>query len=143
MVIFAYFFIPQIFFYGVSSLVGAILNARGQLRRADVDAGGQQRRGDRGRPAVHGHRRASHRTTDTISTGEVGLLGIGTTLGIVAQTVALMPALRRVGFRWRPRFDFRRAEVAEIGRMAGWMFGYIAATQVAFLVTTRVANAAR
>ena len=30
-VIFAYFFIPQIFFYGVSSLAGAILNARGSF----------------------------------------------------------------------------------------------------------------
>ena len=29
--IFAYFFIPQIFFYGVSSLAGAILNARGSF----------------------------------------------------------------------------------------------------------------
>ncbi len=28
MVIFAYFFIPQIFFYGVSSLAGAVLNSR-------------------------------------------------------------------------------------------------------------------
>jgi putative peptidoglycan lipid II flippase len=70
----------------------------------------------------------------------VALLGIGTTLGIVVQTVALVPALRRVGFRWRPQLDFRRAEVAEIGRMGGWMFGYIAATQVAFLVTTRFAT---
>src|SRR5690348_17568794 len=31
LVIFAYFFIPQIFFYGVSSLAGAILNARGHF----------------------------------------------------------------------------------------------------------------
>src|SRR6202158_434479 len=31
MVIFAYFFIPQIFFYGVSSLAGAVLNARGHF----------------------------------------------------------------------------------------------------------------
>jgi putative peptidoglycan lipid II flippase len=58
----------------------------------------------------------------------------------VAQTVALVPALRRVGFRWHPRLDFRRAEVGEIGRMGGWMFGYVAATQVAFLVTTRLAG---
>ena len=81
-------------------------------------------------------------TSGTVSTGQIQLLGIGTTLGIVAQTAALIPALRRVGFRWRPRFDFRRAEVAEIRRMAGWMFGYIATTQVAFLVTTNVANEA-
>ena len=31
MVIFAYFFIPQIFFYGMSSLAGAMLNARGHF----------------------------------------------------------------------------------------------------------------
>src|SRR5580692_5184617 len=141
MVVFAYFFIPQIFFYGVSSLAGAILNARGHfaapmwtpvVNNVVVIAVGLLFMATAGLDL----------TTNTISTSEVRLLGIGTTLGIIAQTAALIPALRRVGFRWRPRFDFRRAEVAEIRRMAGWMFGYIATTQVAFLVTTRVANAA-
>jgi putative peptidoglycan lipid II flippase len=139
MVIFAYFFIPQIFFYGVSSMAGAILNARGSfaapmwtpvinnivviavLLLFSVVAG-------------------LGSTPGNITSGEVQLVGLGTTLGVVAQTAALLPSLRRVGFRWRPRTDFRRAEVAEIGRMGGWMFGYIAATQVAFLVTTLVAN---
>jgi putative peptidoglycan lipid II flippase len=139
MVIFAYFFIPQIFFYGVSSLAGAILNARGRfaapmwtpvvnnvvvivvLLMFVVVAGKSSSPG-------------------SISSGEIQLLGWGTTIGIVAQTAALLPALRRAGFRWRPRFDFRRAEVGEIRRMAGWMFCYVAATQVAFLVTTKVAN---
>ncbi len=31
MVLFAYFFIPQIFFYGMDSLLGAILNTRGRF----------------------------------------------------------------------------------------------------------------
>ena len=31
MVVWAYFFIPQIFFYGMSSLIGAILNTRGRF----------------------------------------------------------------------------------------------------------------
>ena len=30
MVVWAYFFIPQIFFYGMSSLIGAVLNTRGR-----------------------------------------------------------------------------------------------------------------
>jgi putative peptidoglycan lipid II flippase len=141
MVVFAYFFIPQIFFYGVSSLAGAILNARGHfaapmwtpvLNNVVVIAVGLLFMATAGLDL----------NTRTITTGQVQLLGIGTTLGIVVQTAALIPALRRVGFRWRPRFDFRRAEVAEIRRMAGWMFGYIATTQVAFLITTRVANEA-
>ena len=70
------------------------------------------------------------------------LLGFGTTLGIIAQTAALIPFLRKVGFRWRPRFDFRRAEVAETRRMAGPLFGYILTTQVAFLVVQNITNAA-
>ncbi len=141
MVVFAYFFIPQIFFYGVSSLAGAILNARGHFAAPMWT------------PVVNNVVVISvgllfmvtaglNLSTATISSGQVQLLGIGTTLGIVAQTAALVPALRKVGFRWRPRFDFRKAEVTEIRRMAGWMFGYIATTQVAFLITTRVANAA-
>jgi putative peptidoglycan lipid II flippase len=140
-VIFAFFFIPQIFFYGVCSLAGGVLNARGHFAAPMwtpvinnivviavllmyVAIGGT----------------ASSATAITGS--QVQLLGLGTTLGIVAQTVALIPFLRRVGFRWHPRFDFRRAEVQEIVRMAAPLFGYIVTTQVSFLVVQNVANAA-
>jgi putative peptidoglycan lipid II flippase len=140
-VIFAFFFIPQIFFYGVCSLAGGVLNARGHFAAPMwtpvinnivviavllmyVAVGGT----------------ASSATAITGS--QVQLLGLGTTLGIVAQTVALIPFLRRVGFRWHPRFDFRRAEVEEIVRMAAPLFGYIVTTQVSFLVVQNVANAA-
>jgi putative peptidoglycan lipid II flippase len=137
-VIFAYFFIPQIFFYGFSSLIGAILNSRGSFAApmwtpiinnfVVIAVLGLF-------VAVAGNHRA-----EAISGSELQLLGLGTTLGIVAQTVALIPALRRVGFRWYPRFDFRRSEAREIGRMGGWMFAYVAATQVAFLVTIKLAG---
>ena len=139
--IFAYFFIPQIFFYGVSSLAGAILNARGSfaapmwtpvINNVVVIVVGVAFM------AIAG----LNRTPQNISTSEIWLLGIGTTLGIVLQTAALVPSLRRVGFRWRPRHDFRRYEVSEIGRMSGWMFGYVLTTQIAFLFTTRVSNLA-
>ena len=89
-VIFAYFFIPQIFFYGVSSLAGAILNARGKFARADVDPCDQQRGRDRGRRGVHGDRGAEPHAIRYLR-GEIQLLGIGTTLGIVLQTAALIP----------------------------------------------------
>ncbi len=79
-------------------------------------------------------------TLGTITPGEIRLLGVGTTLGIVAQTAALIPALRRVGFRWHPRLDLVRDEVAEIVRMAGWMFAYVVTTQIGLLVTQNLAN---
>jgi putative peptidoglycan lipid II flippase len=140
-VIFAYFFIPQIFFYGVCSLAGAILNARGRfgapmwtpvVNNVVVIVVG----------AAFMVVAGVNRTPSDISAGEIALLGFGTTLGIVMQTAALVPSLRAAGFRWRPRYDFRRAEVAEIGRMGGWMFGYVLTTQIAFLITTVVANEA-
>jgi len=141
MVIFAYFFIPQIFFYGVSSLAGAVLNARGSFAAPMWT------------PVVNnivviGVLLAFVFTAgfgvgpDSITPGQVGLLGVGTTIGVLAQTAALVPALRAAGFRWRPRYDFRRAELAGIWRMASWVFAYVATTQVAMLFTTRVANQA-
>ena len=140
-VLFAYFFLPQIFFYGVSSLAGAILNARGRFGApmwtpvinnvVVIVIGG-----------AFMLFAGLNKTPQNISGAEIQLLGIGTTLGIVAQTAALIPSLRRVGFRWRPRFDFRRGEVSEIGRMGGWMFGYVLTTQASFAVTAIVANVA-
>lgn len=138
-VIFTYFFLPQIFFYGVSSLAGAILNARGSFAAPMWT------------PIVNNVvvilvgvalivTAGTGRTPQDISPGEIQLLAIGTTLGIAAQTASMWPSLRRVGFRWRPRFDFKRAEVGEIGRMGGWMFVYIVATQLSFLTTTIVSN---
>ena len=140
-VLFAFFFIPQIFFYGVSSLAGGVLNARGHFAAPMWT------------PAINNivviavllmyvaiGGTASSATA--ITPGQVQLLGFGTTLGIVAQTVALIPFLHRVGFHWHPRFDFRRDEVAEIVRMAAPLFGYILTTQVSFLVVQNVANAA-
>jgi putative peptidoglycan lipid II flippase len=139
--IFTYFFMPQIFFYGVSSLAGAILNARGSFASPMWT------------PIVNNVvvslvgvalivLAGTGRTPGTISAGEVQLLGIGTTLGIVLQTAAMWPSLRKVGFRWHPRLDLRRAEIAEIGRMGGWMFFYIVVTQLSFLATTIVSNVA-
>jgi putative peptidoglycan lipid II flippase len=140
MVVFAYFFIPQIFFYGVSSLAGAILNARGRFAAPMWT------------PVINNvvvilmlsiyvAIAGLGRSTSNISPGEVRLLGIGTTLGIVAQTAALFPSLRRCGFRPRPTFSFRRAEAREIGRLAGWLAGYVGTTQVAFFSTLVIADA--
>ena len=139
-VIFAFFFIPQIFFYGVCSLAGGVLNARDRFAAPMwtpvinnvvviavmllfIASGGLSASG-------------------AIGGSQVAVLGFGTTLGIVAQTAALVPALRRAGFRWRPRFDFRRDEVAEVLRMAGPLFGYTLTTFVSFLVVQNVANKA-
>jgi putative peptidoglycan lipid II flippase len=140
-VIFAYFFIPQIFFYGMDSLLGAILNTKGRFGAnmwtpvinnvVVITVFGLFL-------AVEG----TNRTPSNVSSFGINLLGLGTTLGIVIQSVALFPIVKRAGFSFRLRFDFRRAELSEIGGMAGWMLGYVVSQFAANLVLTVVADIA-
>jgi putative peptidoglycan lipid II flippase len=141
MVTFAYYFIPQIFFYGMDSLLGAILNTRGRfganswtpvINNVVVIAVA-------GLFAVTS---GGNLSPVTVSSGSIHLLAIGTTLGIVIQSIALFPVLRRAGFSMRLRWDLRRNEIGEIGRMGGWMFGYVATQWLGNLVVQRIANSA-
>jgi len=139
MVLWAYIFIPQIFFYGMSSLIGAILNTRGRFAApmwapvvnnlVVIVIGGLY-------IAMVG----TDKTPSNISAFGIQLLGIGTTLGVVAQTVALFPSLRAAGFRWHPTLGFRRDEVSEMGRMAGWMSVYVITQWAGNLVVQILAN---
>src|SRR5689334_3136665 len=141
MVVWAYWFIPQIFFYGMSSLIGAILNTRGRfaapmwapvVNNLVVIAVG----------ALYFVTVGVNKEPWTISPAGVQLLGLGTTLGVIAQTVALYPSLRAAGFRWRPTLGFRPGEVSEMGRMAGWMSVYVITQWAGNLVVQILANAA-
>ncbi len=141
MVVWAYFFIPQIFFYGMSSLIGAILNTRGRFAApmwtpvinnlVVIVVGG-----------LYVVTVGLHKDPQNISAAGVQLLGIGTTLGVVLQTVALFPSLRGAGFRWRPMLGFRPGEVSEMRRMAGWMSVYVVSQWAGNLIVQIVANAA-
>ncbi|HEX3273915.1 MAG TPA: murein biosynthesis integral membrane protein MurJ, partial [Gemmatimonadales bacterium] len=141
MVVWAYWFIPQIFFYGMSSLIGAVLNTRGRfaapmwapvVNNLVVIAVG----------ALYFVTVGVNKEPWTISPAGVQLLGLGTTLGVIAQTVALYPSLRAAGFRWRPTLGFRPGEVSEMGRMAGWMSVYVITQWAGNLVVQILANAA-
>lgn len=139
--VFAYLLLPEIFFYGLGAMLGAILNTRGVFgpptwtpvlnNLVVIAVAGlflATTRGD-GLP-----------TPDSLGTGEVLLLGLGTTLGIVVQAVALLPALKRSGFRWRWRLELRGARLGEAGGLALWVLGYVAVSQVGYLVQLRLAN---
>src|SRR6202012_2739464 len=77
-----------------------------------------------------------------ISSFGIELLGIGTTLGIVIQSIALFPVMWRAGFDMKLTFRFRRSEIAQIGPVSGWMLGYVFSQWLGNLVVTRVANSA-
>ena len=69
------------------------------------------------------------------------LLGLGTSLGVVLQGVALVPSLRRADlgllrWRWNPRDDAVRA----VARLGAWTFGFVLATQIAVFIVTVLAG---
>lgn len=138
---FARLLLPQIFFYGVGAMVGAILNTRGRfaapmwapvLNNLVVIAVGLAFM------AVT----EGHPTPGNVPHGATLLLGIGTTVGIVVQTAALWPSLRGSGFRWRPRFDFLGVGLRSVGIVAVWVLVYVVTNQVGYLVSVRLAKAA-
>jgi murein biosynthesis integral membrane protein MurJ len=136
MVLIAHFSMPQIFFFGMDSLLGAILNTKGRFGA------------NMWTPVINnvvvitiiGIYIATvglHKTPLTVSP-----FGVGALLGILIQSIALFPVLRRAGFSMHLRFDFRRSELGEIRRMASWMLGYVGSQWAANLVVQRVANSA-
>jgi putative peptidoglycan lipid II flippase len=77
----------------------------------------------------------------TMTTAQVLVIGIGTTLGIAAQALVLIPSLRRTGFVWRWRFRARPNEIGrmrEVGTLAGWVLGYVVASQIGVTVIAQV-----
>ena len=139
-VVFSRFFLPQLLFYGVGAVLAAILNARGSfaapmfapvLNNLVVIVTGLAFLAVRGAQELR-----PGGLTDT----EILLLGLGTTLGIIVQTVALVPALRAAGVPLRPRFDLRGTGLRRAGRLAKWMLLYVVANQVAYLVVVRLSS---
>jgi putative peptidoglycan lipid II flippase len=79
----------------------------------------------------------------TITNTQIVVIGVGTTLGIAAQALVLIPALRRTGFTWQWRFRARPGEsdrLKEVGTLAGWVLGYVVISQVGVSVIQRVGN---
>ncbi|MDG4794707.1 murein biosynthesis integral membrane protein MurJ [Micromonospora sp. WMMD1082] len=126
--------LPMIFFTGLSALISAVLNTRGHfaapmwapiLNNIVVIA-------------TAGLYIAIFSTDilapDQMTTGRILLIGGGTLLGVAVQAAGLLPALRRVGFRWRFRFDFRALGLGELGRLGAWMFCYVAVSQLGLIV---------
>ncbi len=138
-VIFARYFLPQIFFYGLSATISAILNVRGKfaapmwapvLNNVVMIAVG-----------VSFISITSGTPTVGLTSGQRTLLGVGTTAGVILQTVALWPSLRAVGFRYRPRFDWRGVGLGQMGRLGGWVLLYVAVNQIGLVVITNLGGA--
>ena len=128
-------FMPQIVFYGIGAVAGGLLNANRRfaapmftpvLNNLVVIA-------TFGVYAWILHGGSPTSVADVTGTQKL-VLAAGTTLGVVAMTVALWPSLRAVGYRWHLRFDWNHPALRRLARLAGWVVVYVAANQLAYLV---------
>jgi len=137
--------VPQIFFYGLTTLAGAALNARrifgppaytpvltNIVTSVGLIAVGL--RFDTTDP------RLEFATADRTA---VLWLGITTTAGIAAMAFPLLVVVRRdlPALRWRPQF--RHPVIQRLLRMSTWTVGYVVANQLALLVITALLNGRR
>jgi putative peptidoglycan lipid II flippase len=135
--------LPMIFFTGLSAVLSAVLNTRGHFAApmwtpilnniVAIAAFGLfivlfGANGDRGAADV--------------TPAMILLIGGGTLLGMVVQAIGLAPALRKVGFRYRWRGHWRELGLRELWRLGGWMFCYVAVSQLGLIVLFNVAMTA-
>jgi len=137
--LFATLLLPEIFFYGLGAMFMAVLNIRHSYAPGAWS------------PVLNNvimivtiaifWMLPGPKSLDPGSITTAQVMGIGTTLGIAAQALVLIPYLRRTGFQWKWRFRAHENELGrmrEVGTLAGWVLGYVVASQVGVSVIQRV-----
>jgi putative peptidoglycan lipid II flippase len=134
---FARYCLPQVFFYGMFVLVGQILNARGRFGPMmwapianNVIAVA----------VLVVYLVGFGKQDGSFTPGQEALLGIGSTVGIAAQLLMLLPYLRSTGVRLRPRFDFRGTGLGHTLRLGVWTVLFVIVNQAAYVVVVRLAS---
>ncbi|TIC89347.1 murein biosynthesis integral membrane protein MurJ [Nocardioides sp. GY 10113] len=138
---FARYCLPQVFFYGMFALVGQILNARGRfgpmmwapIANNVITVGVLV-------VYLVAFGPAPAEFTGAFTRQQEALLGIGSTLGIAAQFLILLPYLRSAGVRYRPRFDFRGVGLSNTFRLGLWTVLFVIVNQLAYVVVVRLGS---
>ena len=134
---FAMWFIPQVFFYGVYTIASQVLNAR-NIFVLPMFA-----------PIVNNlvviitalaflSMSTQIPTTDLVSSSQIYLLGFGTTLGVVLQAMILIPALAKAGYGFNPTFNFRGSGLGKVADLAIWTIGFVIVNQISFLIISNL-----
>jgi putative peptidoglycan lipid II flippase len=134
-------FLPQVLFYGLTALFSALLNARrrfaaaafapalnnvlviGVLVAVSRLAGGE--------PTVEGV---------LSDPALLWLLGLGTTAGIAAMAIVLIPAMRLADVPFGFTTQWRHPAVKKIVTLSGWTLGYVVVNQIGLMVLLALAN---
>ena len=131
--------LPQVFFYGMTTLATALLHARRKfaapafapvLTNVVISIA-----------ALIVYKVIDPAQGDS-SMNTVYVLGLGTTAGVAAMAVALLPAIRRAGIDLRWDFRPRHPAVKSVVRLSGWTVGFAIANQISLLIVLTLARGA-
>lgn len=126
-------FMPQIVFYGIGAIASGLLNTERRFAAPMFAPILNNLVAIATFAAFAMLRATAEPSVADITWLEKTVLGAGTTLGVVAMTVALWPSLRATGFRWRFAGGWGHPGIRRIVRLSGWVVVYVAANQLAYV----------
>ena len=134
-----WFFLPQVVLYASNMVATGVLNAKGHFA-VPVIAPLLNNVVVTGSYLLFAYLRHGAAPTLDLSGAQTAVLGLGTTLGVVAFCAAPIIVAVRGGTSLRPRFDWHHPRVRRIARLGGWAAGFLAATNALLGVVLVLAN---
>jgi putative peptidoglycan lipid II flippase len=142
---FAYWCLPQLFFYGLYSLLGEVLNARsafGPFMWAPVLNNIVGLIGLVAFVVMFGADPTGARGIESWDAGKIAVLAGSTTIGVASQALILLVAWKRIGLHLAFNFKWRGFGLRPALKAASWSLGMVLVTQIGGLVQTIVASGA-
>ena len=134
---------PQIFFYGLYTVVGQILAAKNHFTMyawSSVGANIISCIGFGAFIALFG--RATEHPLEFWTASKIALTAGTWTLGVAFQALVLFIPLTRIGLRYRPKFGVHGIGLRSMGPVAAWSVGIVLVDQIVNVISTRVATSA-
>ncbi|ALV46778.1 hypothetical protein MB46_16030 [Arthrobacter alpinus] len=142
-IIFGLFLLPQIFFYGLFSLLGQVLNAHNSFKAyawAPVVNNVVAIVGLLVFILVAGSSASTSHTVDNWTMGQTWMLAGTATLGIVVQSAVLLIPVHRLGLNLRPKFGWKGTGLGATAKVAVWTMGTMIIGNLSFIIIMRVAT---
>lgn len=140
---FAYWCLPQLFFYGLYSMLGEVLNSRsafGPFMWAPVLNNVVQIAGMGAYVLLFGFDPTGSLAVGNWSPAQITLLAGSATLGVAAQAAILFWSWRKIGLSFRFNFNWRGVGLRPAIKAATWTLAMVLITQAAGLVQSAVAS---
>ena len=140
---FAFWCLPQIFFYGLYALLTQVLNAHGAFGPAMWAPILNNIVAIAGLGMfiwMFGANVANPHTLDTWDSTQTFLVAGFSTIGVIAQTAILLIPVFRLRLGLRPRFGWRGVGLGHAARLSVWTLATAAVGQLAFLYVMRIAT---